>query len=103
MKNIIIRKDRHKGKTTELIKIANKENKYIICATMQRAELINKMAMDMKLDIPFPITVGEIVRNKGIRSPFVNSVLVDDMEDVLGLFIQKPIDVMTTSMKIVVD
>lgn len=92
----IIRGNIRSGKTTELIKKSNKEWKYIICKDKQRVESISKLANDLGIDIPFPITLNELP----IRSSYIKSVLVDDIEDILECIIQKPIDYGTTSCKI---
>lgn len=54
----IISKERRSGKTTELIKISNKEWIYIVCADRNRVENIMALARKMNLDIPYPITVN---------------------------------------------
>lgn len=92
----IYRRDRRTGKTTQLIKESHDKWRYIICANHQRAGEISKLAQQMGLDIPFPITVGELP----IRSQFIKQVLVDDVEDVLQSMIGKPIDACTTSCEI---
>lgn len=93
---IILSAVRGKGKTTELIRIANKEWLYIICKDRQRVDVIVKKAEELGLDIPFPITAKELP----LRSPHIKSVLVDDIEDVLEYIIQKKIDFATTSCEI---
>ena len=93
----ILNLDRRKGKTTELIKLSNEKWLYIICLDRQRAEHISNMAMDMKLDIPFPITMRELP----LRSNFIKEVLIDDMEDILSCLIQKPVLYATTSCEVV--
>lgn len=92
----ILNLDRRKGKTTELIKISNKKWLYIICLNRKRAENISNMAMEMNLDIPFPITMDELP----LRSNFIKEVLIDDMEDLLQYLIQKPILYATTSCEV---
>ena len=84
------------GKTTELIKMANKEKLYIICADRIRQEVIIKNAEAMDLIIPYPITVDELP----LKSPFIKEVLIDDVEDVLLRIINKPIKMMSTSLEI---
>lgn len=93
----IYRRDRQSGKTTQLIKESNEKWRYIVCANHQRAENISNLAQKMGLDIPYPITVGELP----IRSPFIKQVLIDDVEDVLETIVGKPIDTCTTSCDIV--
>ena len=93
----ILLANRGKGKTTELIKLSNKEWKYIICSTKNRADNIIKMANKMNLDIPYPITFRELP----IRSPYIKEVLVDDFEDLLIYLVGKPISIATTSCEII--
>lgn len=92
----IIRLDRGKGKTTELVKKSNSEWKYIVCRDQQRLDVIEKVASDLNLVIPYPITVDELP----LRSKHIESVLVDDIEDILEYIIQKPIDIATTSCEV---
>lgn len=84
------------GKTTELIRAAHKNNLYIICANSQRADNITKLAREMELSIPFPVTVDELP----LRSNNIKEVLIDDMEDVLSELIGKPVLMASTSMKL---
>lgn len=92
----ILRKNRGEGKTTELIKKASEERKYIICRDEKRARLIIKIADDLGLYIPFPVTIKELP----LRSGFIESVLVDDIEDILEYITGKPIELATTSCEI---
>lgn len=94
---IIVKAKRGKGKTTELIKMSNKEWKYIVCKDRQRVDVIMEIAERLGLDIPFPITVKELPLSKG---SFIESVLIDDIEDVLPLLIGKRVDIITTSCEI---
>ncbi|MGG0667853.1 hypothetical protein ABE073_04905 [Lederbergia citrisecunda] len=83
------------GKTTELIKLASVKRLYIVCASRERVRYIERLANEMGLSIPFPISVDELP----LRSVHIKEVLVDDIEDVLSYFIRKPIKHATTSMK----
>lgn len=94
----IIRKGRGEGKTTELIKISNKEWKYIVCVDHTRAEYIAYQASQLGLDIPFPITYNELPLN---YTNNIKSVLIDDMEELLAKLIKKPIDYATTSCEVI--
>lgn len=94
----IIRKGRREGKTTELIKLSNKEWKYIVCADRTRAEYIACQASQLGLDIPFPITYNELPLD---YTNNIESVLIDDMEELLTKLIKKPIDYVTTSCEVV--
>lgn len=94
----IIRADRGQGKTTELIKKSNEEWKYIICASKRRANNIVKIADEMGLDIPYPITISELPLSKGQK---MDGVLIDDIEDILQYLIGKRVDYVTTSCEII--
>lgn len=85
------------GKTTELIKLANAKHLYIICASRQRVEHIAQLARELKLDIPFPISISELP----LRSGYIKEVLVDDIEDVLSMLIGKNVKAATTNMKMI--
>lgn len=80
------------GKTTELIKISSETGKYIVCADRDRAWFIARIARDLRLKIPHPVTIREFV----LKKPFVAEVLVDDVLDVLEAIIGKRISHATT-------
>lgn len=90
----IIRADRGQGKTTELIRMSNKEWKYIVCADRRRVDNIVRMAEKIGLDIPYPIIVRELPLSQGT---FIQSVLINDIEDILFWLIGKSVDYITTS------
>ncbi len=93
----IIRANRGGGKTTELVKESNREWKYIVCKDQQRLDVIMETANHLGLDIPFPITVRELPISS--RS-FIKTVLIDDFEDILPMFIGRSVDAVTTSCDI---
>ena len=93
----IIRADRGQGKTTKLVKMSNKEWKYIVCKDTQRVDVIVKIANKLGLDIPYPITIRELPISQG---SYIKSVLIDDIEDVLPYIIGRRIDYATTSCEI---
>lgn len=59
--DIIIGK-RGYGKTAKLIRRSADEQIYILTATRVRANHIAKMAKEMGLKIPYPVTVNEYLR-----------------------------------------
>ena len=75
----ILRMDRRKGKSTELIKLSNEKWYYIVCANRQRALQLDSQSQQMGLEIPFPITVNELP----ITSPYIRGLLIDDVDEVL--------------------
>lgn len=94
----IIKANRGQGKTTELIKISNREWKYIVCLDRGRVKNIVSMADEMGLAIPFPLTISEVPLSQGQR---IDSILIDDVEDVLQRLINRRIDYVTTSCEII--
>lgn len=92
---MIIGGGRRCGKTVELIRIAKAEDLYILCSNKRRAEGIYRQARDMGLEIRYPITASELP----MRTQHVREVLVDEMEDVLQMFIGKPIHTASTSFE----
>lgn len=85
MKTII--GDRQTGKTTELIKMAAENNKYILVPDRQRALFLSKMAQDMGLHIPFPITLSEVTRP--MRGTYIKDIYVDEAITVLTDLIRR--------------
>ena len=61
---IVILKERQKGKTTELIKRADKFNGYIITRDRQNIMRIIKMADEMGCDIRYPLTYKEFINHE---------------------------------------
>lgn len=74
------------GKTAELIKRSAESGIYILVANRKRAEILIKQATDMKLYIPFPITLQEWLSSadrfhgSSIRR---DGFLIDDIDDVI--------------------
>lgn len=93
----ILRADRGQGKTTELVKMSNKEWKYIVCRDTQRVDVIVKIANKLGLDIPYPITIKELPIRQG---SYIKNVLIDDIEDVLKYIVGRGIDYATTSCEV---
>ena len=73
---------KNSGKTTKLVKVSAREKIHIICSNFQRKFNILDVAKKLKLDIPEPITLCEVVNNKliGIND---QRILIDDAEIIL--------------------
>jgi hypothetical protein len=69
-------KPRGGGKTTELIKISATNWYYIVCSSFKECTFISDQAIKMGLEIPFPITVEEMLnsRNSNIRGFLIDNV-----------------------------
>ncbi|GAB3061960.1 hypothetical protein ACFOU0_06010 [Salinicoccus sesuvii] len=76
---MIIGGGRNKGKTTELIKMSNKDWVYILCPDRGRARLVANMAEDMDLVIPYPLCVDDLP----VRGTYIEELLVDEIEAVV--------------------
>lgn len=85
------------GKTTELVKRSHAEHLYIVCVDHGRVLNILRIAKELELDIPYPITVNELP----IQSRYVHKVLVDDIEEVLGRIIGADIIMASTNKQLV--
>ena len=104
MSKLIYRK-RGRGKTLKLIQecfYANRKDggnyTYILTSTKENARRIFDMARKKNYDIPLPICVSEIKSN-GLTGTFIRHLLIDDVEDVLGLlFAARRIDIPLITM-----
>lgn len=93
MKKIIL--GHGEGKTQKLIRISHETCTYILVANADRQREIAHMAREMKLDIPFPVTVNDYLHTK-FRGSFIKHILIDDAEDVLQrVFYTVEIDAIT--------
>lgn len=88
----IIRNGRGKGKTSELIRQSARDGKYILCMNKARAHYIYEVAIEMNLNIPYPITIADLP----LRG-FKGHILVDDIDYILSELIGAKVDVATTS------
>lgn len=99
----IVRMNRGTGKTTELIKKSNEKCIPIICADINRVKYISDYAKKLNINIPRPLPVNQLIQNKHIfRGVKFTTVLVDDIENVLGSVLGIKIDKATTSSNILV-
>ena len=74
------------GKTAELIKRSAESGIYILVANRKRAEILVKQAEDMKLYIPFPVTLQEWLQSSNRFSGSSirrDGLLIDDIDDVI--------------------
>ena len=89
------------GKTEELIKRSAESGIYILVANRRRAEILVEQAKDMKLYIPFPVTLQEWLRSdnrfhgSSIRR---DGLLIDDIDSVIEeLFL--PIEIKAVTLR----
>ena len=70
---------RRGGKTTELVRLAAEEFLYVVCPDRQQVRYVQRVARDMGLDIPFPMTWGEFLRGD-YRSKGVKGFVIDNLD-----------------------
>jgi len=93
LKKII--RQRQAGKSSELIRIAEETNAYIIVATRARAVCLADMAQKQGRHILFPVTLREYEQSR-FRGSHVRRVLIDDADAVLEqVFKEVTIDAIT--------
>lgn len=73
------------GKTTKLIQMSHDTWTYILVANPKRQGVVAKMARDLKIDIPYPVTVDDYLRCK-FQGSYIRKILIDDADDILKAF-----------------
>jgi hypothetical protein len=76
----IISRPRGTGKTEMLIRMAAERFLYIVVASQERAYKLAAQARDMGLDIPFPITFGELL-DRHLHGPGMREGVLIDQAD----------------------
>ena len=95
MKKIIM--GRRKGKTTELIKMSAATQTYILVKDGRRQREVARMAQDMGLHIPYPVTMADWERTHFVGS-FIKEILIDDADDIIqSIFYRMRIKAITMS------
>ncbi len=95
----ILSMERGSGKTTKLIKISNKTKAPIICRDKNMVGIIKKMAKEMKLEIPEPLSIYEKDKLRCSHNPS-NCVLIDDVDSILSRILRCNVLYATTSCDI---
>ena len=74
----VIARPRQGGKTTDLVKLAAQEFLYVVCPDRHQVRHVQRMAAEMGLDIPFPMTWGEFLRcdyhSKGVQGFVIDNL-----------------------------
>lgn len=83
MRVFISRKD----KTTISIKEANKRGAYLVVKDTREASRVHRIAIDMGVNILFPITFNDILNDK-MKGSFVRNIVIDNAD----MFIKKACD-----------
>lgn len=75
--------DRQSGKTTELIKESARTGAYIVVSRMNEAHYVFRFAKELGLNIPFPLTVAEVICESPSSYIFQKGILIDNLERIL--------------------
>lgn len=78
----VIVRSRQAGKTTEAIKLAGEKYAYIVCPDVQQVRFIEKLARDMGIKIPLPLTWREFVE-KHYYGAGVKGFVIDNLDQCL--------------------
>lgn len=94
---IKIIKPRQSGKTSELIRMAEESNAYIITPNRGMAVSVSRLAEEQGHHILFPVTYREYVQSR-FRGSHIRHILIDDADVLLGqVFCEVTIDAITMS------
>ena len=75
----IIARPRQAGKTSKVLKLAEKHFAYIICPDRKQAMLIWEQALKKKINIPMPITWKEFIDKKYCSSGIKGGFVIDNV------------------------
>jgi hypothetical protein len=75
----VIVRDRRRGKTSDLIRLAAAEGLCIVCPVPALAAEVARMAAGAGLDIPAPVTWQQFI-DGGIRGRRINGFAIDDLD-----------------------
>jgi hypothetical protein len=78
------------GKTTELIRRAAEAGAYIVCTDTRRAGQVMRLARELGLTIPMPLTVGEW-QERAYYPPGTRGLMFDDLDRIVQLLSPVPV------------
>lgn len=90
------------GKTTELIKISQETGAYIVCHSMDEASRIRSAAIDMGVNVPFPLTYDEFIQHR-YHIQGVRAVLVDNIDMLVRYISRVPVGAITITTDAIED
>lgn len=75
--------DRCSGKTTELIKESARTGAYIVVSCKNEARDVFRLSKELGLNIPYPLTVNEMIYESPSSYIFQKGILIDNLERIL--------------------
>ena len=92
--------NRASGKTTKAIEKSAREWKYIIVKDFAELRNIVQKAKEMNLDIPYPLTIDELLNyNLKQTSMNVDGIIIDNALEVLQKIVNVPITLATINVE----
>lgn len=76
--------ERQSGKTTELIRRSAETGAYILVANKSTASLIFKQAKMNDYNIPYPITIDDVLSCTINKSVWSKGILIDELESLVN-------------------
>ena len=92
----VICRPRQAGKTTEIIKRAADEFLYIVCINRHEVVRIAAQAKEMGLDIPFPVTIDEVLNGR-MQGSRIKGFAVDNADLIIERLISGPVRVVSVN------
>ncbi len=75
--------DRRSGKTTELIKESARTGAYIVVSCKNEARDVFRLSKELGLNIPYPLTVNEMIYESPSSYIFQKGILIDNLEEIV--------------------
>lgn len=86
----IVSGGRQTGRTTAMIRTAAASFAYIVCPDRRQVEHIQRMAQEMGVDIPQPITWDDFIKGRYHR-PGVRGFVIDNLDDCIQRTTRVPV------------
>lgn len=93
----VIHKPRGGGKTRELIELAHENGYTIVCFNQDTKRHTKYLARKLGLEIPEPVTVGEIKQHEILYGKKEVKIVVDDADLILQRYLEAEIHVIAVS------
>lgn len=90
----IIVSGRQSGKTTKLIEIASKTDAYIVCHSQHECNRIYELALELNLNINFPITYREFIEHR-YYGRGIKGFLIDNADQLIQSMTEVNIEALT--------
>ena len=79
----VIHQFRGTGKTTQMVKASSKTGAVIVCISLSARNHVLRIANQLKLHIPTPLTMDELFNPTSHRKPRGTKLIMDDLDIML--------------------